>query len=427
MFATGVNRLAALTLQVLPLPNRSIPFHDRPDTGTHMAITSAINFDDLRRAAKWHLPKIAFDFIEGGVDGEDGIARNEAMFQPRRLVPKYGVDVTTIDTSTTLFGRRFSQPWGIAPTGAAGLFRTGADLMLARAAKAADVPFILSGMACATIEEAAAVAPEHTWFQLYMAKDRNISWDMVKRADAAKFAALVITVDIPGHGKRERNLRNGYSAAKPLNPTLKAKAETLLHPAWLQGYLSGPAITASNWEKYAGGAKGQGVLGFVSTQLPTAVTWDDIKQLRKIWPRTLIVKGILHPADAVRCANLGVDGIMVSNHGGRQLDRAPAPIEVLPAIRDAVNDKITLLFDSGIRRGADIVTALASGAKFCFVGRWTLYGVSAGGQAGAAHAVEMINTEVKNVMTQIGAPDVATLGPDFLMWDEGKYGRNARS
>jgi (S)-mandelate dehydrogenase len=392
-----------------------------------MTITKAINFDDLRRAAKRHLPKIAFDFIEGGVDAEEGIARNEEMFKPRRLVPRYGIDVRTIDASVPLFGQRFSQPWGIAPTGAAGLFRNGSDIMLARAAKSANVPFILSGMGCASIEDLAEIAPEHTWFQLYMAKDRSISWDMVARAKAAGFSTLVITVDIPGHGKRERNLRNGFAAARPLRPALKAQAETLLHPSWLAGYLRGPALTASHWQRYAPeGAVGQEVLAFVATQIPAPVTWDDIAHLRKIWPRNLVVKGVMHPADAVRCANLGVDGVLVSNHGGRQMDRAPAPIEVLPAIHEAVGDRITLLFDSGIRRGADIVTALASGAKFCFVGRWTLYGVAAGAEAGAAHAVDMINSEVRTVMTQMGAPDIATLGPEFLMWDDGAYGRNAR-
>ena len=190
--------------------------------------------------------------------------------------------------------------------------------------------------------------------------------------------------------------------------------------------MSGPGMTASSWERYAPlGAKGQEVLAYVATQLPSPVTWDDVAHIRKLWPRTLVLKGIMHPSDAVRAANLGVDGLMVSNHGGRQLDRAPSPIEVLPAIRDAAGERITLMFDSGIRRGADIVTAVALGAKFCFVGRWTLYGVAVGAEAGAQHAVAMINGEVANVMTQMGAPDVPTIGPDFLMWDERGYGRNA--
>lgn len=391
-----------------------------------MSVTKAINYGDLARMAKRHLPKIAFDFLEGGVDAEEGIARNESAIAMRRLVPKYGIDVSKVDTSTQLFGQTYGQPYGIAPTGAIALFRNGGDVMLARAAKVANIPFILSGMSTATIEEVADVAREHTWYQLYMAKDRNVSWDMIKRAETAGFSTLVVTVDIPGHGKRERNLRNGYSAARPLKPALQAQVETLLHPVWLAGYLSGPALTASNWQRYApAGAQGQQVLAYVSTQIPSPVTWDDVAYIRKLWPRTLVLKGIMHPSDAVRAANLGVDGLMVSNHGGRQMDRAPSPIEVLPAIRDAAGERITLMFDSGIRRGADIVTAIALGAKFCFVGRWTLYGVAVGAEAGARHAVSMINDEVAAVMTQMGAPDVATIGPDFLMWDERGYGRNA--
>ncbi len=391
-----------------------------------MSVTNAINFDDLRRMARWHLPKIAFDFIEGGVDGEEGITRNEVAIPKHRLVPKYMVDTSALATSVNLFGRSYGQPYGIAPTGGIALFRPGGDEMLARAAKAANIPFILSGMGTASIETIGAIAPEHTWFQLYLARDRKISADMIARADKAGFPALVVTVDIPGVAKRERNLRNGFTVAKPMNPSWKSKFETLLHPAWLASYMTGPGLTASQWEKYAPpGAKGQELLAFIATQMPTPVTWDDIAWIRKSWPRALVVKGVLHPADAVRLAGMGVDGLMISNHGGRQLDRAPAPIEVLPAIRDAVGDKVTLMFDSGIRRGADIVTALALGAKFCFVGRWTLYAVAAGGEAGARHAVAMVSNEVAAVMAQLGTPTIASIGPDFLMWD-GDYQSNRR-
>jgi (S)-mandelate dehydrogenase len=211
-----------------------------------------------------------------------------------------------------------------------------------------------------------------------------------------------------------------------MNPSLKTKLETLLHPAWLASYMAGPGLTASQWEKYApSGARGQELLAFIATQLPTPVTVEDLIWIRKAWPRTLVVKGVMHPADAVRMAGLGVDGLMISNHGGRQLDRAPSPIEVLPAIRDAVGDTVTLMFDSGIRRGADIVTALALGAKFCFVGRWTLYGVAAGGQAGADHAAAMVNAELASVMAQVGAADIASIGPDLLMWQQ-SYQSNYR-
>jgi (S)-mandelate dehydrogenase len=393
-----------------------------------MSVTRAINFDDLKRMARRRMPKITFDFVEGGVDGEEGIARNEAAFPRRQLVPKYMVDVGRINSSVSLFGRTYAQPFGIAPTGGMSLYRVDGDLMLARAARAANIPFILSGMSSATIEEAAAVAPDHTWFQLYLANNRDISRDMVARADRAGFSTLVVTVDIPSQAKRERNMRNGFSVAQPLKPSLVAQAETLLHPAWLMEYMRGPGLRSANWEKYAPEANNaQQLLAFISTQMPSSATWDDIAWIRKAWPRKLVVKGIMHPSDAVRLAGMGVDAVIVSNHGGRQLDRSAAPLDVLPAVLEAVGGKVPVLFDSGIRRGADIITAHAMGAAFCFVGRWTLYAVIAGGAVGAAHGIDMINKEVAAVMAQIGAPRIADLGPDHLMWDErGGYPANRR-
>ena len=375
------------------------------------------NFDDLRRAAKRRLPKIAFDFIEGGVDSEQGLDQNEQAFVRQRLVPKYMVEVDTINAETSLFGRTYGQPFGIAPTGAAALFRAGADLMLARAAKAANIPFIMSGASTASMEDLAAIAPDHGWYQLYLARDRGISDDMVRRADASGLPVLVLTVDVPGQANRERNRRNGFS--RPLRPSVSATAEALLHPGWLYDYAMKPAMTAPNWAKYAtAGASEAQVLEFMQSQFPTSATWEDVARIRKLWPRAFVIKGIMHPDDARRAAAMGVDGLMVSNHGARQLDRAPSPIEVLPAIRDAVGDTVTLMLDSGIRRGADIVAAHCLGAKFVFVGRWTLYGVTAGAEAGAHHAVGMIGREVEMVMRQMGVPTMHSLGPDFLMWND---------
>ncbi len=382
-----------------------------------MRLEQAINFDDLRRMAKRRLPKIAFDFIEGGVDGEGGLAHNENAFERLRLVPKYLIDASKPDLSTRLFGRTYASPIGIAPTGAAAFFRAGADLMLARAAREADIPFIISGASTATIEQVAALAPEHAWYQLYMSRDRRIADDMIARADTAGLSTLVLTVDVPGSVSRERNRRNGFT--RPPKPTLATKIEALTHPAWLLEYATSPTLTGSNWIKYAPpGSSATEVLDFLAQHHPTAATWDDVARIRKLWPRNFVIKGIMQPADAMRAAGMGVDGIIVSNHGARQLDRAPSPIEVLPAIRDAVGDKLTLMLDSGIRRGSDVLTALCRGAKFVFVGRWTLYGVTAGGQAGAHHAVRMIRDDVKSVMCQIGAPDVPSLGADFLMWPD---------
>jgi len=375
----------------------------------------AINIDDLRRLAKRRLPRIAFDFIEGGLEDERGLARNESALAGFDLVPRYGVDVSACDQSTTLFGRTYSGPLGIAPTGLAGLFRPGADLMLAAAAKAANVPFIMSGTSTALIEDLGRLAPGHGWYQLYVARDRSISEDMVRRVDDAGLSTLVITVDVPINSKRERNLRNGFT--RPLKMTLASRLEALRHPGWMAEFLGAGMPMFSNWKQYARlGATAAEVADFVAEQTPQPVLWRDIEAFRRLWPGKLVVKGIMHPDDAVRCAALGCDGIMVSNHGGRQLDRSPAPVEVLPAIAAAVGDKVTVMFDSGIRRGSDAVVALCLGAKYVFVGRATLYGAAVAGTAGAVRALAIFKDEIGRTMAHIGAPDIPSLGPQLLTW-----------
>ncbi|TXL73589.1 alpha-hydroxy-acid oxidizing protein [Vineibacter terrae] len=372
------------------------------------------NVDDMRRAAKRRLPKIAFDFIEGGVEDEDGLITNEQAFRQQRLVPRYLVDISTRDQSATLFGRTYASPFGIAPTGLAGLFRPGADLMLAEAARDANIPFIMSGSSTASIEDLGKLAPEHGWYQLYAARDKKISEDMIRRADAAGLSTLVLTVDVPVHSNRERNQRNGFS--RPLKLSLATRLEALRHPGWLAGYLKHGTPMFSNWAPYAPkGADADAVAAFVATQTAAPLTWQDVERFRRLWPRTFVIKGVMHTDDAVRAASLGVDGIMVSNHGARQLDRAPSPLEVFPAIRDAVGDRMTLMLDSGVRRGADALIALCMGVKFVFVGRATLYGVAVGGRAGATAAINILRREIDLTMGQIGCPRLDQLGPDFLL------------
>jgi (S)-mandelate dehydrogenase len=389
-----------------------------------------INYDDLRKLAKRRLPKIAFDFIEGGLDDEVGIDRNRWGFERHRIVPKYMVDVSKRTQKTELFGRVYDSPCGIAPTGGAGLFRPGADLMLAAAARKANVPFIMSGAATGSIEDLARVAPDHGWYQLYAAKDKTISYDMIRRAKDAGLSTLVITVDVPVHSNRERNRRNGFG--RPLRLPFKTKLEALMHPGWMVDYYKagGGTPMLSNWAQYAGpGAEkdAERVATFQATQTTPPLDWNDIAKFRELWPRKMVLKGVMHPKDAERAHREGIDGLMVSNHGARQLDRAPSPVEVLPAIRDAVGDKMTLMLDSGIRRGSDVVTALCLGAKFCFVGRMTLYGVAAGGEAMAGTALNIMRNEIDLVMGNMGAPDIPSLGPDFLMWDdEADLRRNTR-
>ncbi len=384
-----------------------------------------VNIDDLRKLAKKRLPKIAYDFIEGGTDDEVALTTNEQAFRQARIVPRYLVDVTVRDQSTTLFGCTYSSPLGIAPTGLAGLFRRGADLMLAQAARDANVPFIMSGSSTASIEALGKLAPDHGWYQLYSAKDQSISEDMIKRAGDAGLKTLVFTVDVPEGSNRERNTRNGWG--RPLKLTWSTKLEALKHPAWMLEWLRHGTPYFDNWAKYAPAKDANSIADFVATQNRAPMTWKHVERYRELWKGNFVLKGIMHPDDALSAHSLGVDGLMVSNHGGRQLDNAPSPLQVLPAISDAVGDRMTLMLDGGIRRGLDALIALCSGAKFCFVGRPTLYGVTAGGIPGAAMALSIFRREIDISMAQMGATRIADLGPQCLMWkDEEDLRRNRR-
>ena len=376
-----------------------------------------VNIEDLRKLAKKRLPKIAYDFIEGGTDDETGLETNEQAFRQARIVPRYLVDVSVRDQSTTLFGRTYSSPIGIAPTGLAGLFRRGADLMLAEAARDANVPFIMSGSSTGSIEDLGKLAPDHGWYQLYSSKDEAISEDLIKRTADAGLKTLVFTVDVPEGSNRERNQRNGWG--RPLKLSLATKLEALEHPAWMLEWMRHGTPYFSNWAKYAGpGASAEKVADLVAYQNRAPMTWKHVERFRSLFKGNFVLKGIMHPDDAVRAHSLGVDGIMVSNHGARQLDNAPSPLHVLPAINEAVGDKMTVMFDGGIRRGLDAIIALCMGAKFVFQGRPTLYGVTAGGVQGAKTALGIFRKEIDISMAQLGATKISDFGPQYLMWKD---------
>ena len=396
---------------------QAVPGEDRVN------IDKCVNLDDLRVLAKRRVPKLVYDYIEGGVDDEDGLRRNEEAFRRRSLVPRYMVDVSVLDRSVELFGRTWSSPYGIAPTGGIGNFRRGGDRMLWRAARDANIPFVMSIVATAPMEEMAREAPEHGWYQLSAAKDRSISEDMIRRAADLGIPALVVTVDAPVDSNKERNRRNGFGGRL----TLATKLDALRRPLWLKDYIRHGYAMLENWRPYApAGANARQIDDFVAGQRPTSLTWSDIKRFRALWPRTLILKGVLHADDALRAAEVGADGLIVSNHGARQLDRAPSPLDMLPALDAAVGDRMALMLDGGVRRGADILIALASGAKFVFLGRPTLYGAVAGGEAGAAKAVDILRDEIEKVMAQIGCPSLDQLGPEFLHRDPEDAARNIR-
>ena len=392
-----------------------------------MRLENAVNIEDLHRMAKRRLPKIAFDFIEGGLEDERGLERNTAAFHKHQLLPRYLVDVSVRDQRASLFGHTYASPFGISPTGGAGLFRRGADLMLAEAAAKANIPYIMSGASNDSIEAAAKVAPNNAWYQLYAARDAGVREDMIRRTADAGMASLVLTVDVPVGSKRERNIRNGFAnvrggllQALSLKPSILAEA--LTHPGWIVEYLrhGGGTPMLQNWQPYApSGGSAEDVYNYSRALMPfNAQTWRDLERYRRLFPRNLVVKGIMSPADALRCVEIGCDGIIVSNHGGRQLDQAPGSLDVLPAVKAAVGDKLVVMLDSGVRRGADILIALCLGAEFVFMGRPTLYGAAAGGIPGVNKAISILGNEIDLVMAQIGCPSLDQLGPDFLWRDD---------
>ncbi len=381
-----------------------------------MNIENANNTDDVADLAQRYLPRIAFDFIDGGVDGEDGLVRNREAFQRYRLVPRFLVDVEKRSQATTLFGRTYASPFGVSPMSIAGFFRPGADLMIARAAAACDVPYIMSSASCSSIESAVAEAPRNSWFQVYGTRNPDITTDLVRRATALNVPVLVLTVDTPVIGKRERNLRNGFR--RPMKMTPGVILQGLARPAWTYRYLKGQGIPLmENWAPYAPpGADAGTVADLYGSQTPSpGQTWDVLRSVRRLWAGPLVVKGILDHRDALKCVELGADGILVSNHGGRQLDAAPAPIDVLPRIADAVGDRAVLLIDSGFRRGSDIAKALCLGARAAFIGRPIMFGAAAAGEAGVRKVLDLYRQEFSLLMGQMGWTDVGSATADHIL------------
>lgn len=361
------------------------------------------------------MPKVVFDYIDGGVENEDALAANLSAFRKRTFVPRYLLNVESRVHRTMLFGKQYERSFGISPTGFASLFRPGADLMLARSASKAGIPFVLSGASNSSIEAVAKVAPCNTWFQVYGTRNRDITTDLLDRASGAGIETLVVTVDVPVTPKRTRNIRNGFGL--PPRMSISNVVQALLHPAWTFGYLSNGGLPKlGNWQAYAPeGAIALDIARVFAQETPDPTqTLKDIAELRARWKGKMLVKGILHPDDAVSMLGLGMDGIWVSNHGGRQLDRIVPSIDMLHAIRAAVGKEATLVIDSGIRCGADIAIARCLGADFAFVGRATLFGAAAAGEAGVSRVIDLLTEELDLVMGQIGCGDVNQLSPDNL-------------
>jgi len=389
-----------------------MPWRRRPFRGADLA--RAMNIADLREIARHKVPNFIFEYIEGGAEDEATLRRNRAALEALSFVPRTLVDTTRRHQRIELFGRECAAPLVIAPTGGNGLAHARGDLALARAAASLGIPFCLSTMSTVRLEQVASEVGGRLWMQLYVMENRKVAEEIVRRAGAAGYEALVFTTDANVFGSREWDRRN---YRRPGRPTARNVLDALRHPRWLYEVLVRHGVP--RFENFAshlppGGASAVGGSTVIPKLFAPSLTWDDIGWLRGLWRGRLLVKGILSVADAERAAQLGCDGIVLSNHGGRQLDYCVSPIEVLPQIARAVGQRMTLIIDGGFRRGSDVLKALALGAHGVMLGRATLYGLTAGGEAGARRALELLTTEIDRTLGHLGCRSVSELGPDLL-------------
>ena len=384
-----------------------------------MHLDRAINIEDLRRMARRRLPRAIFDFFDGGAEDEVTLRENRAAFERVRLLPRVLVNVAQVDTGVELFGARAKLPLAIAPTGGIAAGRVHADLMLARAAKAYGVPYTLATPAGTSIERMAAEVDARRWFQLYVVRDREFREKLVARARDAGYEALLVTVDLAVSGKRERDPRNGF--VTPYRPNWRNSHDVLRKPAWLLDLLRHGLPDMANFAGYKfSSIKMSDIATAVGREMDAAFDWEELKRLREQWPGKLLLKGIERPDDAERAAAMGCDGVVVSNHGGRQLDGAAPSLEALPAVARAVGSRIAVLLDGGVRRGVDILKARALGAQAVLVGRATLFGVMAGGEPGARRALEILSSELERAMKLCGVRSMAEVGPDLIAANENR-------
>jgi (S)-mandelate dehydrogenase len=373
----------------------------------------AFSIEELRRAAKRRLPRSVFDFIDGGAEDEITLRENRAAFARARLLPQVLVDVSNVDAGTQILGRPARLPIVVAPTGAVGFGWRGGDVAVARAAAAAGIPFSLSTSATTTIETIAEAAPGRLWFQAYFFRGREYSFGLIERARKAGYETLMVTVDLPVGGKRERDFRNQFSV--PFRFTPRNVLDFASRPAWaLDMLLNGVPALENLKGLEPPGADAAKIASSVGRNQDPSLDWDFLKRVRDRWPGKLLLKGVARPDDAERAVVAGCDGVIVSNHGGRQLDGAIASFDALPDIARAIGGKAAVLMDGGVRRGSDVLKAIARGAQAVMVGRATFYGVCAAGEPGARRALDILEDEFVRSMQLCGVRRVADIGADLL-------------
>ncbi len=387
-----------------------------------------LNIDDYRQRAKKKLPRGLFEFVHRGTEDELALRNNRAAFERLQLVPRTLVDVSGREAGVEIFGKRWSFPLAVAPTGAAGLMWYQGEVALAKAAAAAGIPFTVATGSLTSMERVAEEAGGNLWFQLYIWPDKRASYALVERAERAGYEALVVTVDTAVTSNREYNVRNGFTI--PFRFSWKNILDVVRHPGWMLTVLARYMLTTGmpQYENYPAEMRSSITAQPMGKAMKKtdSLTWDDLKQLREIWPRTLIVKGILDPQDALAAMEAGADGIIVSNHGGRMLDCSIAPLHALPAIVQAVKGRVPVLLDGHIRRGSDIVKALALGATAVLAGRPTLYGVAVAGEQGARHVLKLLHEELLRVMGLVGRPKLSAIDASCLFSVDGHPGPSPR-
>ena len=371
---------------------------------------------DYRELARRRLPRVMFDSVDGGAFEESTLRANRSDLQQISLKQKVLRDVSALDTSVSLFGQSCSLPLILAPVGFAGMMARRAEVLAARAAENAGIPFTLSTVGICPIEEVRRATSKPFWFQLYMMKDRGVCREIIERAQAAGCGALVFTVDLPVLGTRYRDIRNGMGVQLSTLSRLRMAANFASRPGWIHDVaIRGRPLTFGNLAGVVKDANSLGaLLHWTTTALDPSVTWKDLEWVRSLWKGPLILKGVLDEGDAREAVATGADGIVVSNHGGRQLDAARSTISVLPRIADAVGDQTTILMDGGVRSGQDITRALALGAKACLVGRAWVYGVAAKGEAGVTAVLDTMKRELRTSMALVGAPRVGSINRSVI-------------
>lgn len=368
---------------------------------------------DLKRIAQRRVPKMFFDYADSGAWTESTYRANEEDFAKIQLRQRVAVDMTERTLETTMVGQTVSMPVALAPTGLTGMQHPDGEMLAAQAAEEFGVPFTLSTMSICSIEDVASVTKKPFWFQLYVMRDRDFIYNLIDRAKAAKCSALVLTLDLQILGQRHKDIRNGLSAPPKITPSFVWQMMT--RPQWCMGMLKTKRRSFGNIVGHAKGVENMSSLStWTAEQFDPRLSWNDVAWIKERWGGKLIIKGILDVEDAKMAATTGADAIIVSNHGGRQLDGAPSSISVLAEIVDAVGDKIEVLFDGGIRSGQDVLKALAIGAKGTFIGRAFLYGLGAGGKAGVTEALEIIRKELDITMALCGERDVKLLDRNNL-------------